>query len=361
MSDGVHHGFFARTRKAATAALAALALSAAVGGGARADDAADWQLLADEVIAIYEGARFDTVSPDFDCQGLSLGAKQLPVSNGSVNRLTQGVPDETLAAGVAAAMPTHGATFLKALRQARDGDTAEARVTLLTLQTTAADAKCAGGRRGTALKPGVAEEIGAWLTSPAVLEAQLAITRRLSDAGLRLATCWARDVADLERPNFTHYLYFYDFIVQNGEGWLRDYELFDIVKKIQFGTQYGETREKEIEKKYLYIKQWLNTDWEIARSRKYWEDAAFNAGVLTEEFEAGRLTEDHIRMIFVRYMRSTLGNNRYSLVSVNRGMINLFGRGRVGVTPRDISAIKARAGDIDLDALPDAAVCARDG
>ncbi len=334
-------GFLARLGAAAL-------LTIGAAGAARADTAADWQAVADPIIAIFEGSDYGSVTRDFDCQGLSLGAKQHPFANGGVNELTEGMSDAELAAIVGATMPRHGAVFLQALRQARARNFTGARSATLRLQNV--ENRGCDGRRGKSLKAGVREEIRAFLLSEKILARQVARAKFRSDLGLLYATCWARHVAGANAPTFAQYLFFYDYIVQNGVGRLAD--IVNIVRQIEFGRQYGETPMKEIEKKFLYIAQWLETEWTIARRNSYWKDSAFNGRVLREEFAAGRLDADKIKLLLVKYFRANIGNNRYSLISMNRSVITVVGRGRVNATPRDIREMTAKAGAISLSVLP---------
>lgn len=352
---------------ARVAAAAFSALLSVCGTSAFADTRSDWKAIADPIIQRFEGAdfgagepNFGLVSSDFDCQGLSLGAKQHPFANGGINEVTRRIDDADLAQIISETMPRNGAVLLQAMREARAGKTVQARRTTLRLQNTvrlasSAPGGCSGGVKGVSLKAGVEGEIRAFLTHPKILAIQSEIANRLSNDALQLAACWSKTVNGADRPTFDQYLFFYDFIVQNGRGWLT--ELFQIVRRVKFGTQYGATPEKEIEKKVIYLRQWLETEWRIAATPKYYADSKYNAEVIRDAHAAGSLNADLLRLLYVKYYRSTLGNNLYSLPSMNRSVVILLGRGRVNVTQHDIQALKAKAGPLDFSEAPTTSDC----
>ncbi len=338
---------------------AAAILLVATTVGARADTLEDWRKIADRVVAIYEqsndsSVEYDAASPDFDCQGLSLGSKQWPFRNGSIRKIFRRLGDR-LEPTVTAAMPTHAETFLRAAAHSLGGRHAQARQTTLELQRTQASG--CDGPKGVGFKPGVETELKAWLTMPEVLAAQVAEEQAVSSRAIALAACWTTRIDSRPSPAFHEYLFFYDFLTQNGGAWVEDGILIDAYAKVNYG-QYGKTDADLVNEKLDLIQQFYETDWRVAFAKGYLRDADKNAAVLKAAHAAGNVGKSEVGLLLVKMFRGILGNTPFALTSMNRGVISLFGQGSVNGGTYDIRDDIAAAGGLDEGEVPADLDCA---
>lgn len=326
-------------RWAGVSCAAAIAVAASLAApAAQADTLEAWRKAADRVIAIYEQSsagekEYDAVSPDFDCQGLSLGSKQWPFRNGSIRRILSQLSKADLERTVRDTMPTHGDVFLRAAEQSLARRHAEARRTTLQLQRVQ-NSGCQGPK-GVGLKAGVQAEIGAWLTTPEVLAAQQADERRISDKAVALAVCWAERIGGPRPPAFNEYLFFYDFLTQNGGAWVEDYILIDAFDTVDY-RQYGKGEAELVAEKMSVIIQFYETDWRVSFAKGYLRDAKKNAAVLQARLEAGAIGESEVGLLLIKLFRNILGNTPFGLTSMNRGVISLTGQGAVNGAVYDV-------------------------
>lgn len=331
-----------------------------LGGAARADDLEDWRRVADEVLAIYEQTsglkEYDAVAHDFDCQGLSLGSKQWPFRNGSIRKIFARLGKAGLARGVAEAMPRHGSIFLQAAEASLARRPASARRHTLALQRTSGQG-CRGAK-GVALLPGVEKELKAWLKRPEVLAAQRAEEQVISRKAIRLSACWARRIRDAETPNFHEYLFFYDYLVQNGGAWVEDLLLIDAFDQVNY-RQYGKGEKELVSEKLDLIAQFYETPWRVAFAEGHRRDARRNAEVLKEAGAEGEIGRSEVGLLLVKTFRGVLGNTPFALISMNRGVISLLGRGNVNGRRYDIRDKTRRAGALDASEIPAGLSCRR--
>ena len=341
----------------------ALSLSAALiaaTGAARADSLDDWRKRADKVIAIYEQSsglkEYDAVTPDFDCQGLSLGSKQWPFRNGSIRKIFRRLGADVMARTINASMPKHGDTFLRAANASLKGRHATARRITLELQST----KSGGckGRKGTGLVHSAKNEIQRWLRTPEVLAAQKAEEQVISRRAIRVAACWAKRIRKADAPRYAEYLFFYDYLVQNGGGWVEDGILIDAFSLMNYG-QYGKSDKQLVKEKLDQVIQFYETDWRVAAAKGYLRDGKRNAEILREAQAAGEIGKGEVGLLMLKTFRGMLGNTPYGLISMNRGVVSLLGRGYYGGKRYDIRSSMRRAGALSPGQIPAKLRCRR--
>lgn len=172
-------------------------------------------------------AVYTSVAGDRDRQGLSVGALQWNFGQGTVADLIEGVPDADALA--AAAMPFHGADFIRYARLSRDPLTRpEALAWARSVQTDGV------------IDRAFALELEGFLAEPAVIAAQDAGEEVFRASAWNLAAKWSANLQGRSQPRFAEYAFFHDMRVQAGARYLAEIEA--VMAKLAT-LKAGETRD----------------------------------------------------------------------------------------------------------------------
>jgi hypothetical protein len=299
----------------------------------------NWKKTARELVGAYEGKGFGQVTPDTDCQGLSLGIEQNTIQSGSLLLLIKNLPTKKYQDSVRKYMPSIRLIFIEIVRlmQEEEGkpqrDYSLAREKSLELQAVETSKKCAGNRRGTSLKPTAQAELEAWLTSDIVKEAQIKFSDQKLEDAFKIAECFVRSSDDGSITHFRHFLFFYGFVVQAGKAGLADKSLQNATAHVKDYVDYKITKAENIRRKINYLADWLSTKWSDTSDPRYFQDAARNAELLRKLND--RSSSLDVQLMFMRHVRAITGNTPYQLIFMGRGLIDLTGKGWINGTQYD--------------------------
>lgn len=174
-----------------------------------------WKHLASNVVVWFEtsGRDWGTITPDFDCQGMSAGAFQWNIGKGSLwSEVLSKVPSTQFQES----MPTYGTEFRSALSKGR----AAAMAYVRQFQVIRHPEICKGNRRGASWSSDgskFAGEVASLMKSPPVRAIQQIAIDRETSAGWNYATWWARGRRGSEAaPTFVELVFFTDTKNFNG-------------------------------------------------------------------------------------------------------------------------------------------------
>lgn len=283
----------------------------------------DWYPSVSHIIKKSEGSTETTVTPDSDLQGLSLGVLQWNIGSGSLKKLINAVGVNEAKRIARSSMPTYGATYVKIIDLVQRRKTRQARKVSLSMQKLSSN-----GRKGIAMKPAAKRELAAWLGNSTVKQAQKTVIMTEMQDVAKVATSWKRQFKDRSALTFPEFMFFFNMSVQGGLGSFRDGRLADAARLVRKGSNYtngnmGKRREMLVN----YLADWLSVDWPQAYSKSYYKDAEKNAALLRKH--ARRLTPSQIHLLYMKYVRASVGNTPYHLPFMNRGVIDIIGEGYV--------------------------------
>ena len=161
------------------------------------DVPADWQASAIAVTCGFEttGDPFEAVTGDFDSMGISCGALQWNIGQGSLQPMVTAIGEQA----VRTAMPRHGA----ALWQACNGPVRDGLAIVRGLQS------------GTQLKASAKAELKALMSGTAMRAQQMQRIERVARKAFDLARDWSSAMGSAG-PNKREFLWFFDLVTQNG-------------------------------------------------------------------------------------------------------------------------------------------------
>lgn len=340
----------------------------------------DWQQKAIGVVIKFEGSSYEEITTDFDCQGLTIGKGQWTFERNSVKALFDEVAlrmgeapfadflrvleaqepgtapvQETLNAAIAAARGENTAEGLRIVRswqqQMRDGQWG-----LL------AEGDCQKGHTRSSevrLIPDSAPvtRLKAFLLDPRVAAAQEALLSVSADMALERAACWAKISRGVWRPEFFEFLFFYDYLIQNGARWISDSELFDVVDRFDIEENTPARDDRYMRPKMQQVRDWLRADFPYIREAvpagflAHAQYAARNATTWFDLYEAGNLDTRQVKLLYVGLLRAILGNNVFGYVAMNRRGTLVTGQGVVNNTFHDFTQLYRESGEIDESEL----------
>jgi hypothetical protein len=280
----------------------------------------DWYPSTVDIIEGFEGSSPTKVTDDFDAQGLSVGILQWTVASGSFRKLVQEVGLEKSRALAASLMPQYGQEFEKVIQLSWAKNDKAARSATLKLQSAAAR-----------------KEVQQWLGSPEVRAAQEALVKQMMEDVLVVAKHWKKTSGNDAPLTFPEFIFFFDAAVQGGLGTFKDGNLSAATKLVLGGKHYISSGDLSIRREMLvnYLADWLSVEWSQAKNKKYYMDAKKNAKLLRAN--ASRLTPSEIHLLFMKYVRASVGNTPYQLPYMNRGVIDILGQGYVNQTHYDFT------------------------
>ena len=258
----------------------------------------DWIETALAITGGFEtaGDPFAGLAGDFDGQGLSCGALQWNVGQGTLQPLVRAAGE----ACVAAHMPVHGAAFWTAM----NASVADGLAAVRAFQNKAR------------LDPGFAAELAAFLVSPEMRRAQIAASRRIGARALRLAQGWARDRGANETTRH-EFCWFFDLVTQNGGP--KGLALADALAFAASNSEPG----------------YMICDWLAKRAAPEfgWRDARRNAALWREQDAAAR------DLFVLSYLRAQKCAVRSRAAVMNRKGTIVCGHGWVNGRLRDLSPL----------------------
>jgi hypothetical protein len=363
-----------------TGALSALVAMAIPCFSAHAVSLQDWQQRAIGVITQFEGSDYEKITTDFDCQGLTIGKGQWTFERNSVKALfdevARSIGEPKLAAllesleGQGGGGPPNGKPLTAAISAARRGQTPEALRIVRSWQqqkrgeewTGLVDGECERGHTRPSevrLIPDSApvNRLRLFLRHPAVVAAQETLLNNSADLALERATCWAKVVRGAWRPHFSEFLFFYDYITQNGTRWIIDSELFDMVSQLETEKDKPAREDRYMLAKMQQIKDWLMADFPYIRSslppraQTHAAFAASNAKTWFDLYQNGKLDKHQVKLLYVGLLRAMLGNNVFAYVAMNRRGTVVTGQGIVNNITHDFTELYGQTGEIDQSEL----------
>jgi len=227
------------------------------------------------------------------------------------------------------------------------------------------EGECATGSKrsiapaGLRLKDPFRERIVTFLQHPTVVRAQRNLISRSGKVALERAACWARTARNASQPTFQEYLFFFDYLIQNGDSFTERNTLQSAVLTIQFGKDTLSAKDDPaVRQKMVQIKEWLEAGFKNMRNagggRDHSDYAKENAAKWMARFDEGAVTKDQVRLAYIGLLRAMLGNNQWAYTAMNRRGTVAFGTGIVNGQNYDAQRLRELvndAGAIDESAL----------
>lgn len=299
-----------------------------------------WQETAIGFITQFEGSSFDAVTLDSDCQGLSLGKEQYAVLVNSTQELFREMDRMAGPGGVTAivaATATQRRDEIAAfVAQSMAGDAARMPRVRSWQQIRVGDrwrdldeGECKQGQKRSVgakdlrLKPGFEADLKAFLKHPVSVRAQGSLVARRAAKAIDRATCWARAERNAAAPTFKEYLFFFDYLIQNGDSFTANGLLQQIALRIAFNGSIADARQDPAAvAKMAQLVDWLGADFPHMRNKAIKTDhgdyARANAAAWQARFKAGQISKSDLRLAYVGLMRAMLGNNQWAYNAMNR-------------------------------------------
>jgi hypothetical protein len=335
-----------------------------------------WTDRAMDFVAKFEGSDFGAVTTDTDCQGLSLGKRQHTIKGNSVKNVFDEIISLVGRPGlekiVSETMGDKAGDFILLVDESITGQDARmARVRSwqevkqgdrwidLSVSECATGSKRSIGPAALRLKSPFRERIVTFLQHPTVVQAQRNLISRSGKVALERATCWARAVRNASQPAFREFLFFFDYLIQNGDSFTERNILQSAALTMQFGKdKLGPRDDPAVRQKMIQIKEWLEAGFKNMRNagggRDHADYAKENAARWMTRFDEGAVTKDQVRLAYIGLMRAMLGNNQWAYTAMNRRGTVAFGTGVVNgqdYDARHMSELVDGAGAIDESAL----------
>ena len=239
--------------------------------GAQTEPPQAWTAPALEVVSFFEGASWNTVTEDFDCNGASVGTLQWNVRSGNLRRLLSGFSADT----IAHFMPTYGQELLNRVNISPKAGVAYVR----KFQTFKNPGVCknanARGAKWMATKEAktFVGELSSLLSSEEGRKIQLQLAAESAREAWRLATEWSIATRGNTSATYTEFLFFYDTINFSGTKWELSVRYQEVAKLKLQGDQvaYDEaTHYLATERSFTYLQTkaadkdaalWKNKNW----------------------------------------------------------------------------------------------------
>jgi hypothetical protein len=332
----------------------------------------EWEDIATKFISNFEGSAYDAITLDIDCQGLSLGKEQYALGENSTKELFDEIDKESGKDGIDGVIDQTAATHKKELKNfvALARKKAPERMDLArswqevrdgTEWVPLTEGECKSGkkrsltRKDLRLDKGIEKDMAALLDSEPSRKAQNKLLARRGRMALDRSTCWALQSRNAGRPSFQEYLFYMDYLIQNGDSFTSDGTLQDAVLRMRLGDPKLEpSKNPEISAKMRQIVDWMNADFPHMRNPKLKEDhgdyARLNAVTWWKRFEAGESTQAQVQLAYLGLLRAILGNNQWAYNAMNRRGTIAFIGGKANGKPYEREAVLKlfqSAGEID--------------
>lgn len=312
----------------------------------------EWVAEAGRIINRFETSKLNQVTDDFDCQGMSFGVQQKPITNGGLTQLVlQLVPGDpersfSMARKIAERnMPEWQGAFKVVLNLLQQGHRAQARIASLKLQHVVASSQCSGGKQGKGFKSSAEQELQSWLSSDAVTRAQLVLKNRDAVRALKVAYCWNKEYAEEKPLSFSQFVFHLDFLTNAGGLGIYNGEYYKITNLLRDHRQYNFSKDARISRKTENIARWMETRWADPISVKHEEDARKNAEILRNG--TVNLDYDKLQLLYIRMMRAQVGSTPAQMSFFNRGFVLATGVGWSQTSKRDFRDLFKEMGQLD--------------
>ena len=342
-----------------------------------------WTNRAMDLVAKFEGSDFGAITADVDCQGLSLGKRQHTIKGNSakyifdevISLVGRGGLDEIVHETLGD-KASEFALLVEESIKSQEGRVARVRgwqeIKRGDRWTDLTEGECATGSKRSVtpsslrLKYPFGERIAAFLHHPKVVQAQRNLISRSGTVALERATCWARAVRRESRPTFQEYLFFFDYLIQNGDSFTERNALQSVVLTMQFSRDKITAKDDpSVRQKMIQLKEWLEAGFNnmrnAVRGRDHADYASENATQWMARFDKGTVTNDQVRLAYIGLMRAILGNNQWAYAAMNRRGTIAFAGGIVNgqnYTVRQMRELVDEAGPID-ESIVSSIQCAR--
>ncbi len=327
---------------------------------ASAASIAQWKEIATQFVTGFEGSRFDAITLDTDCQGLSLGKEQYAVQVNSTKEFFDEMENSGgLATAISQAVKTQIDEITKFIAESRSGSP-ERLSRVRSWQQIRVDGKwqqldegeCRTGKKRSVgqkdlrLKPGFEADLKAFLAHPISVAAQGNLITRRAARALDRSTCWARAARKSQVPSFQEYLFFFDYLTQNGDSFTASGQLQRVALQIAFDDKIADARQDPSAiQKMAQINDWLSANFPHMRNKgipvDHGDYARTNAIEWTARFKAGEINTNQLRLAYVGLMRAMLGNNQWGYNAMNRRGTVLFGGGTANGVKYEPTVMKA--------------------
>ena len=337
---------------------------------------AQWNDHAMSLIVTFEGSAYNAVTLDADCQGLSLGKKQHTVRANSIKEVFEEaiakVGRDAFDRIIEQALGDKASEFQRLVEYSQAGSSRlKERMELVrswqeiragSQWVALTEGPCANGasrENGVELrlKTPYAQRLARFLEHPTIVAAQDVLIAKKGEMALQRATCWALAVRGAKAPSFQEYLFFFDYLVQNGDSFTMRNQLQAIAQTIAFGPDTVAAKDDGFAlQKMIQLREWLQAGFKNMGGGKpgHAQYAQQNAVEWMVRFEAGKISRDKIRLAYVGLMRAMLGNNQWGYTAMNRRSTIAFGGGTVNkdtYSEETMQAFFQEAGEIDASAL----------
>jgi len=299
-----------------------------------------WTNRAMDLVARFEGSDFGAITTDVDCQGLSLGKRQHTIRGNSVKHIFDEVINlvgrPSLDKLVGETFGDKAAEFTLLLDESlksQEGRVARVRgwqeIKRGDRWSDLTEGECATGSKRSVspgavrLKDPFGERIAAFLQHPTVVQAQRNLISRSGTVALERATCWARAARRDSQPTFQEYLFFFDYLIQNGDSFTERNALQSVVLTMQFGKDSITAKDDpSVRQKMIQLKEWLAAGFKnmrnAGRGRDHADYAKDNAARWMALFDEGVVTKEQVRLAYIGLMRAMLGNSQWAYAAMNR-------------------------------------------
>jgi hypothetical protein len=335
-----------------------------------------WTNRAMEFVAKFEGSDFGAITLDVDCQGLSLGKKQHTIKGNSIKNVFEEVIalvgrseldqiiSETLGdKAVEFNLLVDESLNNRETRMVRVRSWQEIKQGSRWVDLT--EGECATGAKrrfspaALRLKAPYGERIAAFLQHATVTQAQRTLISRGGKMAMERAACWALASRREPRPTFQEYLFFFDYLIQNGDSFTERSGLQTVILTMQFDKDSVAAKDDAmVRQKMIQLKEWLEAGFKNMRNagaaRDHADFAKENAARWMARFNEGAITKEQVRLAYVGLIRAMLGNNQWAYAAMNRRGTIVFGNGVVNgqdYSTQTMRALLDGAGEIDQSAI----------
>lgn len=346
--------------------LSVIILSLSLAISAKGESLTDWLPTMKKIIQEYEGSSYGAITPDFDNQGLSLGILQWTLAQGDLNEVIEEVGFGRATEIAKETMPEHSTAWIEILRTLNEGrrkpSSNERKQSFNEARRLSLDFQNRNGGNNVAVEGDFADELKSWLMHSEISSAQDAAILKEMERAAIAAAAWKKSQGDNSPLTFPVFVFFFNTSVHaglssfgitlDGDGNITENSLSNATRlaRIDRGLHYvGDPKDSREEKRKMrrkhlvgYLADWLSVEWPLAKNPLYYTDSKKNAALLRN----ADLSDSQIHLLYMGYVRATVGNTPYSMVTMNRVVISVLGEGWVNQSKKDIRKFYSERQDL---------------